>query len=124
MSWNFDTDRPIYIQIVEKIKLKIISQEYTCGSQLPSVRELATIAGVNPNTMQKALTQLESEGIVYSLRTSGRFVTDDREVIRVMREEEAHIIIHECHHKLSLLGLTSLEMIEKFGEEVRTNEPN
>ena len=74
MTWHFENDRPIYTQLLEQIRLRIISGIYAAGSRLPSVRELAGEASVNPNTMQKALSELEQSGIIYSQRTSGRFV--------------------------------------------------
>lgn len=77
MAWELDSDRPIFIQIVERIQMEIISGKYSPGDKLPSVRELAAVAAVNPNTMQKALTELERTGLVYSQRTSGRFITED-----------------------------------------------
>lgn len=122
MPWEFNTDRPIYSQIVEKIKQKIITQEFRAGTQLPSVRELATTAGVNPNTMQKALTVLESEGIVYSKRTSGRFVTENTQLIKTISQEEAQSIVQECFYKLALLGMNDSEMMELFRREVEKNE--
>lgn len=77
MAWELDSDRPIFIQIVERIQMEIISGKYSPGDKLPSVRDLAAVAAVNPNTMQKALTELERTGLVYSQRTSGRFITED-----------------------------------------------
>ena len=77
MPWNLNSDRPIFIQIIEKIQMDIISGAYRPGDKLPSVRELAQEASVNPNTMQKALSELERTGLVYSQRTSGRFITED-----------------------------------------------
>ncbi|HEL1144907.1 TPA: GntR family transcriptional regulator, partial [Streptococcus equi subsp. zooepidemicus] len=79
----------IYAQIAQHIMLQIVSQEIKSGDQLPTVREYAEIAGVNPNTMQRALTELEREGIVYSQRTAGRFVTDNQELIARKRRELA-----------------------------------
>ena len=76
MSWNLDSQRPIYAQIIERVQLDIITGRYAPGSRLPSVRELAAQAAVNPNTMQKALSELESGGLIYAHRTSGRFVTE------------------------------------------------
>ena len=76
MSWTFKEDRPIYSQLVEHIKLGIVSGEWSPGSKLPSVRDLAEEAGVNPNTMQRALADLEREGLVHSKRTSGRYITE------------------------------------------------
>ncbi|HEL0720915.1 GntR family transcriptional regulator [Streptococcus equi subsp. zooepidemicus] len=89
MSWKFDEKSPIYAQIAQHIMLQIVSQEIKSGDQLPTVREYAEIAGVNPNTMQRALTELEREGIVYSQRTVGRFVTDNQELIARKRRELA-----------------------------------
>ena len=81
MAWELDSDRPIFIQIVERIQMEIISGKYSPGDKLPSVRDLAAVAAVNPNTMQKALTELERTGLVYSQRTSGRFITEDAKMI-------------------------------------------
>ena len=78
MTWHFDNDRPIYTQLLEQILFLIVSGQYPPGSKLPSVRDLASEASVNPNTMQRALTELERSGLIYSQRTSGRFVTEDR----------------------------------------------
>lgn len=89
MSWKFDEKSPIYAQIAQHIMLQIVSQEIKSGDQLPTVREYAEIACVNPNTMQRALTELEREGIVYSQRTAGRFVTDNQELIARKRRELA-----------------------------------
>lgn len=89
MSWKFDEKSPIYAQIAQHIMLQIVSQEIKSGDQLPTVREYAEIAGVNPNTMQRALTELDREGIVYSQRTAGRFVTDNQELIARKRRELA-----------------------------------
>ena len=86
MAWKLDNDRPIYAQIVEKIKLRIISGFYQPGSKLPSVRDLALEAGVNPNTMQKAFAELENSGLLITMRTSGRMVTEDEERISMVRE--------------------------------------
>ncbi len=86
MTWHFDNDRPIYTQILEQISFLIISGQYPPGSKLPSVRDLASEASVNPNTMQRALTELERSRLIYSQRTSGRFVTEDQELIRQMKE--------------------------------------
>ena len=89
MAWTFKDDRPIYSQLVEQIKIKIISGEWELGGRLSSVRELAEQAGVNPNTMQRALAELERDGLVHSKRTSGRFVTEDEDMIKGVREAVA-----------------------------------
>ena len=87
MSWNLSKERPIYIQLVEQIKLQILSGHYRPGERFPSVRELATEAAVNPNTMQKALAALEQEGLLIGSRTNGRTVTSDESLIGSMRDE-------------------------------------
>ncbi|MGX7073458.1 GntR family transcriptional regulator [Falseniella ignava] len=87
MSWIFDNNRPIYLQIMEKIKLQIVSHKLEPNQQLPTVRELASEAGVNPNTIQRALSDLEREGLVYSKRTTGRFVTEDLDLIIQSRKQ-------------------------------------
>lgn len=89
MAWEFNEKSPIYSQIAEHIKMQIVSQEIKSGDQLPTVRELAQEAGVNPNTMQRAFTELEREGMVFSQRTSGRFVTEDNLLIGNIRQQVA-----------------------------------
>ena len=81
MDWTFRTDAPIYTQLYEKLTLAIVSGGYAPGERLPAVRELALDAGVNPNTVQRALSELERLGLVYTQRTAGRFVTEDAERI-------------------------------------------
>lgn len=104
MSWNLDSSRPIYAQIIEKVSLDIVSGKYQPGDKLPSVRDLAAQAGVNPNTMQKALSELERENLVHSARTSGRFITEDKAMIEKMREELASTQIKEFLNKMSQMG--------------------
>lgn len=95
MAWELDSDRPIFIQIVERIQMEIISGKYSPGDKLPSVRDLAAVAAVNPNTMQKALTELERTGLVYSQRTSGRFITEDAKMIEELKNNLAQEQIKE-----------------------------
>ena len=89
MDYIFDNERPIYIQLVEKLRLEIVSGKLKQGERLPSVRELALIVRVNPNTMQKALVELENEGLVYTERTNGKFVTTDIKLIEKVKKELA-----------------------------------
>ena len=89
MSWEFKNGRAIYIQLIEQIQLRIISGLYKVGGRLPSVRDMASEAAVNPNTMQRALSELEKLGIVYSEGTSGRFITDDIQKIEALKKELA-----------------------------------
>lgn len=120
MSWNLDSSRPIYAQIIEKVSLDIVSDKYQPGDKLPSVRDLAAQAGVNPNTMQKALSELERENLVHSARTSGRFITEDKDMIEKMREELASTQIKEFLNKMSQMGFDynkTIALLEKLGKE-------
>ena len=116
MSWNLSNDRPIYLQLMEQIKLQILSGRYQCGDSFPSVRDLAAEASVNPNTMQKALAGLEQEGLLVNNRTNGRSVTGDKTLISTMRESIAKDVINECQNALLDLGFTpedSMAFIKK-----------
>lgn len=104
MEWSFKADLPIYSQLVEKIKLGILSGELPPGSKLPPVRELAAEAGVNPNTMQRAMQELEREGLVYTQRTAGRFVTEDAVAIGTVKKEMAESKICAFLAEMALLG--------------------
>lgn len=103
MKWEFSNDAPIYAQLIDQIKVGIVSGAFPPGERLPSVRDLATEAGVNPNTMQRALTELERDGLVYSQRTAGRFVTEDKAMIA-----EAKRGLAERHIKMFLAAMTHL----------------
>ena len=111
MPWNLTTDRPIFIQIIERIQMDIISGTYQPGEKLPSVRELASIAAVNPNTMQKALSELERTGLVYSHRTSGRFITEDTQMIEDLKASLAKEKIEEFFDNMSKLGFDKTEIL-------------
>lgn len=89
MSWIFENDRPIYIQLVEQLKIAIIKGQYKSGEKIPSVREIANDAKVNPNTMQKALSEIEDLGLIYTKRTSGKYVTEDKKLLKKYRENYA-----------------------------------
>lgn len=121
MHWDLSPDRPIYLQLMEKIKIGIVSGVYPAGSQLPAVRSIAADAAVNPNTMQKALAELEREGLVYSRRTSGRFITEDENMIRHIKEELAQAHIHTFIDSMKKLGFSDEELIalleKSIGEE-------
>ncbi|AXQ78614.1 GntR family transcriptional regulator [Streptococcus chenjunshii] len=120
MSWKFDEKSPIYSQIAQYIKMQIISQEMTSGERLPTVRELAETAGVNPNTMQRAFTELEREGMVYSQRTSGRFVTKDTDLIAAKRREAAQTEIRSFVANMRKIGFQNddiISVLESFIKE-------
>lgn len=111
MTWDFQGDRPIYLQIVEQVQLRIVSGYYPAGSKLPAVRDLAAEASVNPNTMQKALAELERKGLVYSQRTAGRFITEDRDMIEAVKQSLAKEQVAEFLKKMRALGCTIGEAI-------------
>ena len=104
MAWTLDSDRPIFLQIVERIQTDIVSGRYQPGDKLPSVRDLAAEASVNPNTMQRALAQLEAEGLVYTERTTGRFVTEDTALLEQLRDETARAMTAEYLEKMRGIG--------------------
>ena len=87
MDFKFDNERPIYIQLVEQFKIYIISGKISPGERLPSVRDMAINLKINPNTLQRGLMELESEGFIYTERTNGKFVTNDRELIDNYKKE-------------------------------------
>lgn len=123
MAWYFEQNKPIYVQIVSKIELGILSGDYKPGSKLDSVRELASIAGVNPNTMQKALQELENMNLVHTQRTSGRFITEDESVIGRLRRKLAGAKIVSFMDDMKKLGYTIDEiedMIKDYYEQGET----
>ncbi len=123
MAWMLNSDRPLYLQLVEQIQRDIISGNYHVGDKLPSVRDLATEAAVNPNTMQKALATLETMGLVASNRTSGRFITEDAEMITRMKYDLAKMQFKEFVRNLKQLGFRS-EEIRRFVDESFEEERN
>ena len=112
MSEQFDASRPIYAQLVERLKAKILAGTYPPGGHLDSVRDLAAAAGVNPNTMQRALAQLEAEGLVRTERTSGRFVTEDTDLIEQLRASAARNIAAVFLEKMRSIGYTPQQAAE------------
>ena len=117
MLWQFNDGAPIYAQLVQQIKVGIVSGVFPPGERLPSVRDLATAAGVNPNTMQRALTELERDGLVYSQRTAGRFVTEDREMINSAKRALAERQIAAFLDAMTRLGYRREEVIEMLRQE-------
>lgn len=112
MAWSFKEDRPIYTQLLEQIQARIVTGQYKIGERLPSVRELAAEAGVNPNTMQRALAELERIGLVYSQRTSGRMITDDAQKIGEMKMQLAQDVIEEFLQNMKKLGYEQKEIAQ------------
>lgn len=116
MPWTFDSSKSIYMQLVDIIQNRIITGEYQPGSRLASVRELAAEAEVNPNTMQKALTELERAGLVHAVRTSGRFVTEDQVMINNLKKQSAVEIIREFRKKMEALGYSEQQIMTLLKE--------
>ena len=119
MPWNLDNDRPIYLQLMERIQHDIISGVYKPGDKLPSVRDLAVAAAVNPNTMQKALSELERCGLVYSQRTSGRFITDNTNMLKEMRTELAREHIQNFFEQMRKLGFSDEDTLEMIRNTIK-----
>lgn len=106
MNWKFTGDRPVYQQIMEAIRGSILKGELAPGKKVPSVRDLAAEAQVNPNTMQRALTELEREGLLVGGGTSGRTVTTDEAVLSAMKERILNELARECAEKFMVFGIT------------------
>jgi GntR family transcriptional regulator len=119
MGWNLDSGRPIYAQIIEQLQCRIVSGAYAPGARLASVRDLANEASVNPNTMQRALTELERLGLVYTERTSGRFITENGELIAMTRKQIALEKIERFIAQMQELGYRKEETL-KLMEEAET----
>ena len=116
MEYIFDNERPIYVQLVEKIRMEIVSGKLKSGERLPSVRELALIAKVNPNTMQKALTELENEGLIYTERTNGKFVTENAKLIDNIKKKLAKEKLNNYLKDMEDIGITLEKAIEYLQE--------
>lgn len=116
MGWRFNNDRSIYLQLVEQISNRIATGFYLPGGRLPSVRELAAEAEVNPNTMQKALAELERQELLFSQRTAGRFVTEDTGRILKMKKQAARGAVDAFLKQMENLGLSETEIIELIRE--------
>ena len=117
MAWNLDSDRPIYSQILERIQMQIAAGIYEPGEKIPSVRELAADAGVNPNAMQKALAELERRNLVVTLRTSGRVVTEDLNMIRETKNQLAKEQIDDFLKRMKALGFEREDILIMLKKE-------
>ena len=125
MQWQFSNDAPIYTQLIQQVKVGIVTGAFPPGERLPSVRDLATEAGVNPNTMQRALAELERDGLVYSQRTAGRFVTEDNIMINQAKRSLAERHVKTFLEAMLRLGFRREEIINliesELGEEGSDN---
>ncbi len=119
MAWNMESDRPIYAQLAERIQMQIVSGQYPPGGKLPSVRELAAVASVNPNTMQKAFAELERSGLIITQRTNGRNVTEDEVLIGNVKKGLAreHLEVFLSGMKeLGYTGQDTMELLQQYIE--------
>lgn len=117
MAWNFAPDRPVYIQLAERIRNSIIAGEYPAGGQIPTVRQLALTAAVNPNTVQHALAELEVEGLIVTSGTLGKFVTDNPEIIEVCRKRQARMLVKSFVKSAARMSISKSELISMIEEE-------
>jgi DNA-binding transcriptional regulator YhcF (GntR family) len=126
MDWNLDSSRPIWPQLEEQLKRMIVAGQFPPGEQFPTVRELAEDAKVNPNTMQRALSQLEHEGLLVTMRTSGRRVTEDGGHIESLRKQIAEEKVESFCNEIGAMGFSTEEIIEimrkKEGDRQRGGE--
>ena len=116
MAWQFNSNRPIYQQIVDEIELRILNGTYEMGMRLPSVRDLAVLAAVNPNTMQRALAELEEMGLVTTQRNTGRTVTTDESAVSRARNSKADLIAETFLMQMKALGLSREEVLERLAK--------
>ena len=114
MNWKFSGDRPVYQQIMENIRGSVLRGELPPGGKTPSVRDLAAQAQVNPNTMQRAMTELEREGLLVSGGTSGRTVTTNLEVLSDMKEQILEDLARECAEKFMVFGVTPSQAAQRL----------
>lgn len=112
MGFDFNNSTPIYLQIIECIKKQIIIGVYKPNDKIPSVRELSLQFSVNPNTIQKALVELERIGLIYTERTNGKFVTHDQQVIDIVRRETLNSLISMFCDSMQEFGLSKREIID------------
>lgn len=115
--WSFTNDKPVYVQIIDELMSRIASGVYQPGERIPSVRDLAEEARVNPNTMQRALAEIERSGYIISLRTSGRFITEDSELIAQLSDQRADEVIGSFCGTIRKIGISpeqAIEMIHQY----------
>lgn len=117
MNFVFDNDRPIYIQLVEQLKIYIISGKIKSGEKLPSVRDLALKTKVNPNTMQKALAELEDLKLIYTERTNGKYVTKDQKLLDKFKDKYAKEKTQKYISEMQELGFIKEKIVEFLKEE-------
>ena len=112
MEFTFDNNIPIYVQLLEYMKIYLISGVFKCGDKLPSVRDCSNTFKVNPNTMQKALAELESMNLIYTERTNGKYVTNDEEMIKKLKDEYASTLARSYFQGMKKIGLGKADSIK------------
>lgn len=112
MNWNITAGCPVYVQLIEQLELAIVTGDYPLGSRIPPVRELAAEAGVNPNTMQRALQELETRGLLQTMRTSGRIVSADEQTLHDLRQKRAEVCLSEFLLQMQKLGYSRQETLD------------
>ena len=112
MEFTFDNNIPIYIQLLEYMKIYLISGTFKCGEKIPSVRELSSTFKVNPNTMQKALAELESMNLIYTERTNGKYVTKDEKIIEKLKDEYPITLAKSYFQGMKRIGLGKADSIK------------
>lgn len=122
--WNFSNDKPVYLQIIDELYLRISSGTYKPGERIPSVRDLAEEARVNPNTMQKALAEVEREGYIISLRTSGKYLTDDINLIEALKNNRAENVICTFTAEMKKMGISMSEAIKMLQQSCEIEHKN
>lgn len=121
MSYTFDNQRPIYLQLQEIFSQMIVSGSWVPGERVASVRELAVTYGVNPNTVQRALSELERDGLMYTERTSGRFITEDQQLINRIRQQLASEIVEHFLSQMTTLGCSKEELLTLINKKWRAS---
>ncbi|TQQ85817.1 GntR family transcriptional regulator [Peptacetobacter hominis] len=122
MAWNFDNNRPLYIQLLEVLKLKIVSGEIKPGEKFPTVRNLAEEAEVNPNTVQRALSELEKEELIETRRTIGKFVTENADRIESIKEELAGKVVEKFMINLKAIGYDENQILELIKNSIKEEQ--
>lgn len=114
---NFQSDKPIYLQVVEEVKLKILCGELHPGEKLESVREMASRLAVNPNTIQRAFLELERQGFIVTQRAVGRFVSEDQEFLEQIKQQRIRGTIQQFVEEMARYGVKPKEVIAYLIEE-------
>lgn len=124
MDLEFDDKMPIYLQIMDRIKMDIVTEKLKINDKLPSVREMATTLKVNPNTLQRAYQELERLGIVYTQRGMGTFVSQEKKIINELKQQMAKEVMNTFARRMKLLGFSQEEMIESLLQNIAEVKKN